>query len=274
MARSGGRQRAVGEGSCDEESDVFVRALARGLTILTLFDIEHPEWGLNDICLHTGIFKTTAYRMLRTLEHKDFLVYDPETERYRLGRATIPGAYLALSYVGFLRAAHPFLEKLAEMTGETVELTVEGADGAIVVDQVATTHPFRLNLPIGRILSSTANSSLRMLVACGPAARRERIIRSAQLRHTPHTVTDPEEIARQLASALEEGLAYDIEEQDLGVCAVSAPVFGPDGRILAAVTLVAPSERFGPRERKRKVEAVKGIAAELTRHLSARSISD
>ena len=48
----------------------------------------------------------------------------------------------------------------------------------------------------------------------------------------------------------ETGLAYDLEEQDLGVCAVSAPIFGPDGDVRAAITVVAPAERFGPRARE------------------------
>jgi DNA-binding IclR family transcriptional regulator len=268
MARTGGRLRSSVEGHPEEENDLFVRALARGLTILALFDVEHSEWSLHEICARTGLSKTTAYRMLRTLEWKDFVVFDPDTELYHLGRATIPGAYLALSYVGFVRAAHPFLEELAEATGETVELTVAGAGGAVVVDQVATTHPFKPNLPIGRILSSVANSSLRMHVAFRPEAERLKILHSAQLRLTPHTVTDPEEIAGQLAAAVLDGVSYDIEEQDLGVCAVSAPVFGADGEVKAVVTVVAPSERFGPREKKRNTDAIKGAAAEMTRYLS------
>jgi DNA-binding IclR family transcriptional regulator len=268
MARTGGRLRSSVEGHPEEENDLFVRALARGLTILALFDVEHPEWSLHEICARTGLSKTTAYRMLRTLEWKDFVVFDPDTELYHLGRATIPGAYLALSYVGFVRATHPFLEELAEATGETVELTVAGAGGAVVVDQVATTHPFKPNLPIGRILSSVANSSLRMHVAFRPEAEREKILRSAQLRLTPHTVTDPEEIAGQLAAAALDGVSYDMEEQDLGVCAVSAPVFGADGEVKAVVTVVAPSERFGPREKKRNTDAIKSTAAEMTRYLT------
>jgi len=268
MARAGGRPRISIEGRFEEDRDLFVRALARGLTILALFDVEHPQWSLDEICLHTGISKTTAYRMLRTLEWKDFVVFDPETELYHMGRATIPGAYLALSYVGFVRGAHPFLERLAEVTGETVELTVEGAGGAVVVDQVATTHPFKPNLPIGRILCSVANSSLRMHVAFRSEAERQKILRSAQLRLTPHTVTDPEGIASQLATAARDGVSYDIEEQDLGVCAVSAPVFGADGDVKAVVTVVAPSERFGPREKKKNTDAVKRTAVEMTRYLS------
>jgi hypothetical protein len=60
MPRVGGRQRSPLGDRSEEESELFVQALARGLTILALFDVEHPEWGLNDICDRTGISKTTA----------------------------------------------------------------------------------------------------------------------------------------------------------------------------------------------------------------------
>ena len=80
--------------------------------------------------------------------------------------------------MSFVRSTHPFLEDLAKETGETVELTVESAQGAVVVDQVATSHPFKPNLPTGRILGNMANSAVRMYVAMrsaggeGPAAER------------------------------------------------------------------------------------------------------
>ena len=48
-----------------------------------------------------------------------------------------------------------------------------------------------------------------------------------------------------LERAAAEGVAFDLEEQDIGVCAVSAPVFGPGGDVLAVLTVVAPSDRFG-----------------------------
>jgi DNA-binding IclR family transcriptional regulator len=268
MARVGGRPRASIEGGTEESSDLFVQALARGLTILTLFDVEHPEWGLDEISRRTGISKTTAYRMLRTLEWKGFLAFDPVTERYHIGPATIPNAYLSLSYVGFARFTHPILEQLAASTGETVELAVEGKGGAVVVDQVATSHPFKPNIPLGRVLRNLANSAMKVMAAYKPPTEREALIQSRHLRLTPNTLTEPAKIAAELNAVLREGLAYDFEEQDVGVCAVSAPIFGSDGEVKAVVTVVAPAERFGLRERKRKAEAVKQASAELSRLFS------
>ena len=274
MARTGGRPRgSLGERP-EEENELYVQALARGLTILALFDVEHPEWSLNDICLRTGISKTTAYRMLRTLEWKGFVAFDADTERYHLGPAMIPGAYLSLSYVSFVRSTHPFLEDLAVSTGETVELTVESAQGAVVVDQVATSHPFKPNLPTGRILRNVANSAVRMWVALRPEEDRARLLREPLLKFTRHTTTDPKELAAMLEKAAVEGVAYDMEEQDLGACAVSAPVFGPGGDVLAVLTVVAPSDRFGPEGRAKNSQAVRQKAAEMAAYFRSSSVAD
>jgi DNA-binding IclR family transcriptional regulator len=271
MARTGGRQRLSGVARVEEESELYVRALARGLSIMALFDIQHPEWGLNEICEQTKISKTTAYRMLRTLEAKDVLAYDAVTEKYHLGRANIPLAYLALSYVGFVRAAHPFLEELASLTGETVELTVAGPSGAIVVDQVATTHPFRLNLPTGRIVTDLANSACRLHLAYEPASEQEKFLSRNK---RANASLDRQELATRLEGEKAEGLATDLEELDKGVSAASAPVFERDGSLKAVLTVVAPAERFGSRERKRNIDALRSTAAKMTKYLGGEPVGD
>lgn len=269
MARTGGRPRSPVPGGAEESNDLYVQSLARGLSILALFDIEHPDWSLEEICRQTGLSKTTAYRMLRTLEWKGFLGFDSKLQRYHLGHATIPGAYLSLSRVGFARSTHPFLEELATATGETVELAVEGEGGAVVVDQVATSHPFKPNLPLGRVLRNLANSAMKVLAAYRSEEDRERLLRIPQPKLTPRTETSPANIRRQLREVAQEGLGYDLEEQDRGVCAVSAPVVGPDGEVRAVLTVVAPAERFGPERRQAHAEAVKKSAAAIARHLAS-----
>lgn len=274
MARAGGRQRSSVEGRSNEDSDFYVRALARGLSVLAVFDIEHPTLSLKDICARTGMSKTTAYRMVRTLEATEFLAYDAKTELYHLGRALIPAAYLAMSYIGFARVAHPLLERLSEKTGETVELTVAGPGEAVVVDQVASRNPFRLTLPIGRVQSTASVSSFRVYLAHLPEAEQRRLLEKGTAARTPHTMTDPEQIMERMAAEKAEGLAFDLEEQDLGVCAVSTPVFERDGSLRAILTLVAPAERFGPKDRKKKSEAVRETAARLTELLAGVPATD
>ena len=267
MARIGGRPRSL---MLDDEknSDLYVQTLARGLSIIALFDIEHSEWSLGEISKSTGLSKTTAYRMLRTLELKGFVSYNAEAEIYHIGPATIPISYLALSNIGFSRFAHPLLEELAQVTGETVELAVEGNGGAVVVDHVATTHPFKPNLPLGRVLRNVANSGSKLLIAYMNEDERERLIREHNVALTPNTVTDPALIKEELDKIVRVELAFDREEQDLGVCAISAPVFGPDGDVKAAVTVVSPAERFTEVNIKRFTEELQASTAKLSEYIS------
>lgn len=262
MSRIGGRQRTPVTDN-ETDSNIHVRSLARGLSILTLFDIEHPDWSLAEVSAKTGLSKTTAYRMLRTMEEEEFVVFHKDTERYSIGRAIIPVSYLAFSYIRFSHLAHPILEKLAAETGETAELGETGHDGTIIIDHVPTSHPFKPNLPIGRVLRNLANSGSKMLVAHMPEEKRERILNEKHVALTPNTVTDPDELRKILAAAKEAGVAFDIEEQEIGVCAVSAPVFGLNDEVIAVVAIVAPADRFGIEARERNAEAVKAAAIEL-----------
>ncbi|MBC7294287.1 MAG: hypothetical protein H5T84_09360 [Thermoleophilia bacterium] len=153
---------------------------------------------------------------------------------------------------------------MAATTRETVELAVEGDGYGVIVDQIATSHPFKPNLPIGRVLRDLANATTKVIVAFKSEAERARILALPHPKLTPYTRTDPAEIAAELAKVAEEKVAFDLEEQNLGVCAVAAPIFGPNGDLRAALTLVAPKERFGPRERKKRADAVRETAEKIS----------
>ena len=268
MGRVGGRRRAQTAEQMSEDSSPLVRSLVRGLSILALFDVEHPEWGLGEICRATGIQKSTAYRLLRSLEWKGFVAYDTRSEKYHFGRAAIPGFYLSMSYVEIARIARPYLEDLGRLTGETIELAIEGQGGAVVVDQVLTPNPFKPNQPIGRVFNDLYNSTMRVIVASKPDRERTRILSSSLTRPTPHSVTDPVDLAKLMEEVAQQGIAWDLEEHELGVCAVSAPILGPDGELRAVITVVSPKERSGPRERREKAEAVRAASARISDLLS------
>ena len=86
-------------------------------------------------------------------------------------------------------------------------------------------------------------------------------------KHTPRTVTDPEVLARELELVAEEDVAYDEEGLYLSTCAVGSPVRDQLGNVVAAVSVVMPSGRFGPKERDLCARAVKDVAASLSAYL-------
>ena len=189
-----------------------------------------------EVAAATGIPKATAYRLARTMEAADYLVLDPLTGRYHLGPAAVALTYLSRSYSELARTARPYLEALASETGETVNLAVEIDGKAVLVDEKRTSRPFKSEVPVGRIIGDIANSNGKIFAAFKPEGDRQSIASSPHQPLTPHTIVGREALLAEFERVRREGIAYDIEERSLGVCAVGAPVSDQAGTVVAAVS--------------------------------------
>jgi DNA-binding IclR family transcriptional regulator len=251
-------------GGADGDDPFVVRALAKGLAVLGLFDAEHREWSLDEMVERLGLPRMTGYRMARTLQGAGYLVTDPVTGRYHLGPALLASIYLSEGYAQLVDIARPYLESLVETSGESATLAVEVDGVAVCVDMVASTRPLKREVAVGRIIGDTANAHGKMFAASKPEAEREGIVNRPHIRRTPKTITDPRELARELDRVRDEGVAFDLEERDLGTCAVVAPVRDQMGKVIATLGVGAPTGRFGPEEREASADAVKATAASLS----------
>jgi DNA-binding IclR family transcriptional regulator len=250
-----------------ESDPLTVRALARGLSILSLFDIDHREWTIDEIAGRTGLLRMTAYRMVRTLESADFLVRDTTTNQYHLGPAAISMAYVAEDYSDFVEHARPYLEDLLAKTGESVTLAVPVDGLPVCVSILNSSRPFQRQAAPGRIIGDLAAVHTKIFTAFASSDRRAAVLAQKRRKHTPRTVTDPEQLTRELERVVEEDVAFDEEGLYLGICSVAAPVRDQLGHIVAALSVVMPAGRFGPDERDHCVRAVKEVAASFSAYL-------
>ncbi|MFH0915964.1 MAG: IclR family transcriptional regulator [bacterium] len=263
--RGGSEQREKPAGGGD--GAFLVRALSKGLAVIGLFDAENREWTLDEIAEQAGLPRMTAYRMIRTMESAGYLVRDPVTSRYHLGPALLATTYISETYLELVTIARPYLRDLAAETGESATLAVEVDEVAVSVDTVDTTRPFRREVAQGRIIGDTANAHGKIFAAFKSEAEKAAIVALAHPQMTPHTITDPGALAAELGLVRREGVAFDIEERNIGTCAVAAPVRDQLGEVIASIALVAPTGRFGVDERPRFAEAVKAAAASLSAYL-------
>jgi DNA-binding IclR family transcriptional regulator len=244
-----------------------VRALARGLSILALYDSDHREWTIDEIAARTGLLRMTAYRMVRTLEGADFLVRDTSTNQYHLGPAAISMAYVAEDRTEFVDHARPYLEELLRRTGESVTLAVPVDGVPVCVAILDSTRPFQRQAAPGRIIGDLAAVHSKIFTAFAPPERRAQVLAQKRRKHTTHTVTDPELLSQELDRIVQEDVAFDEEGLYLGICSVGAPVRDQLGTIVAALSVVMPAGRFGTEERDLCVRAVKEVAASFSAYL-------
>ncbi|HMK91537.1 MAG TPA: IclR family transcriptional regulator, partial [Thermoleophilia bacterium] len=232
--------------------------------MLNLFDSVHREWTLDEMVAELSLPRMTGYRMARTLQSAGYLVTDTQSGRYRLGPALLASTYLSEGYAELVAIARPYLDSLVAETGESATLAVDVDGVAVCVDMVDSPRPHKREVAVGRVIGDTANAHGKMYAAFMSDADRERLIALPHERLTPRTITDPERLAEELGKVRREGVAFDIEERNLGTCAVAAPVRDQMGDVIGSIGVIVPTGRFGAEQREACVAAVKRSAAELS----------
>jgi DNA-binding IclR family transcriptional regulator len=246
------------------DGQFVVQALAKGLAMLALFDAEHRSWSLDEMTAELGLPRMTGYRMARTLQGAGYLVTDKVSGKYRLGPALLAATYLAEGYADLVALARPYLESLLARTEESVTLAIELDGVPVCIARLDSPRPHRREVAVGRAVGDTANAHGKMFAACKSDAERERIVNQAHRRHTIRTITDPHALALTLDEARRDDVAFDLEESDIGTCAIAAPVRDQTSAVIATLAVVVPTGRFGPEEKEACAAAVKITAAELS----------
>jgi DNA-binding IclR family transcriptional regulator len=248
--------------------DLAVRSVERAITILDL--LAQGGWRTGaDLARELNVHRSTALRLLGTLERHAFVERDQRTARYRLGRRLPQLASVVTGELDLRSVARPVCEELAAASGETATLDVLVGDVIVPIEQAtASTSVVSVNW-LGRRTPVHCTASGKAIVAFSPDAVRERLLGLPLERVTPHTITDRAELTSQLEATRETGVARTHEELELGLDALAAPVFGADGEVVAAVDVSGPSHRL--RGRPELDLLIRQGAADLSRRLGYRA---
>ncbi|MHB9859424.1 IclR family transcriptional regulator [Streptomyces sp. YIM S03343] len=219
------------------------QSVDRALRVLPLL-AEGPA-DLGRVAGHLGVHKSTALRILRTL-HEHGLVYRQSDQRYRLGVRLFALAQEAVENLDVREIAHPHLERLGAECGHTVHLAVYEDGEVLYVDKVDSRHPVRMYSRIGSPLAITVAAVAKVLLADLPEAERRTVAERLDYpRHTPRSTPDAAAFLTELAAVREQGWAVDLGGHEKSVNCVAAPVRGADGRVVAAISVSAPSAAVG-----------------------------
>jgi DNA-binding IclR family transcriptional regulator len=195
-----------------------------------------PE--LADLC---GLNRSTAWRILATLEEEGLVDRDAATNRYSIGPAA---ARLAAAATDSLpRAAQPHLEELSRRTGETVSLALPRRLQLVYVDQVQAPHVMAADW-LGRAVPLHATSTGKALLAFLPPEELEAALTQSLPRFTDRTITDPARLRDELDRVRRRGYAVSRGELETALWGASAPVRDRAGRGIAVVSVWGAEARL------------------------------
>jgi DNA-binding IclR family transcriptional regulator len=221
-----------------------VQSVDRAISVLEIL-AQHGEAGVSDVAAEIDVHKSTAFRLLGALEARGLVEQAGERGKYRLGFGIVRLAGAVTGRIDITQQGRPVCERLAEEIGETVNVAVMQEHYAINLFQVRGPAAVGAHNWVGQLTPLHATSSGKILLAHLPAKERTALLAGAGLtKVTPRTLSAKTKLEKNLAEARERGYAWSLEELEIGLNAMAAPIRDRDGDVVAAVSASGPSYRL------------------------------
>lgn len=263
---SNNRARSAGGGS-------LVQSVDRAVSVLELL-AQQGEAGVTEMAAELDVHKSTAFRLVSALEYRGLVEQSGDRGKYRLGFGIIRLAGATVGQLDLTQQGRPVSEALAAELGETVNLAVADGGDVINVDQVWGSASVMSHNWIGRRTALHATSSGKVLLAYMKPDQRDEALSGPLESFTEYTVTDPGRLRDELKKIVDTGIGYALEEFEVGLNAVAAPIHSYDGAIVAGLSAAGPSYRLTDEHVGEVAEAVSRAAMEISSRLGYVSSQD
>lgn len=254
----------------DDRPADYVQSLDRGLAVIRAFTARHPSMTVTEVADRTGMNRAAARRFLLTLEYLGYIRTDGR--RFSLQPRVLELGYAYLSSVHPWDSATPLMESLSSELEENVLAGVlEGSD--IVCVARTTRRLVTVAVYVGGHVPALSSSMGRATLAHLPDDQLERVLadgnRTREQRGRPPY--DLAAIRDDLAEIRDRGWSVMEGELEEGLLSVSAPVFGPQDRIVAALNVSAHGNRLSREDAELRIAPrLADTAKEVTRLFQAR----
>lgn len=221
-----------------------VRAVERAMQILSAFDGEHVDRGVSEIAQATGLHKATTHRIMMTLLNGGFLERAPDGERFRLGLRMGKLGLGALRGLDLRRVAFPYMQQLVERFNESCDLGIFDRGMVLYIEVVHSQHSLTIAARVGRRLPAYCTASGRVFLAFLPPEVIEPILSEPLIPCTKNTITSLPQLREELEATRQRGFSLDDGEFEEGIRAISAPIRDIDGNVIAAMSIIGPTNRL------------------------------
>lgn len=245
-----------------------VQVLDRTFAILSLLGESDRLLGATELGKRLHLTKSTVHRLLAVLEQHRYVERDALSARYRLGLKIAELGSFASARAGFEKTAKPYVELLAERTGEAAHIGVLG--GGEVMSILHAPAPNEAHSPstVGRRSPIHCTSLGKAILAFHDEA--EELIRSHRfVVHTPKTIRTAAQFRTELERVRARGIATDDEEFQEGLRCIGAPVCDRAGKAIAAISIAGSRSRISGRRSEELAHSVLSVAKALAKSYAA-----
>ncbi len=238
----------------------------KALQLIEALSRSNCAMGVSQLGRELKLNKSTVYRLVDTLVRHGYAQQDPETGRYALTAKLWEMGVGVVRGMGLRQAARPILEREAEVTGEATLLGIVQGQEALIIDKVDSSQPLQIFSPLGTRVSLCSSSLGRALLAFQPETLVEPVLASFSP-PTSHGIQTREALLADLELIRRHGCAHSVDEWQVGVAGVAAPVRDDRGQVVGAFCISGPSSRLHPERMAELARRCTAAAQEISNRL-------
>ncbi len=216
----------------------IVKSLLKGIDILNCFSAAQPLLSLAEISATLGRPKSSTLNLIKTLEVAGLVSFDPSSGQYQLSFKMMEYAYNVRMNLRVIQYAIPFLEEIQHLTGENVYLTTHVNGRVFYLECLYPSVRTQSYSVQGKTLPMHCTGVGKAMLAFLPENEIEAVVKVHGLpQFTPYTLTNPNDLKKELEVTRERGFALDKEEETLGVKCVAVPIRDKKGYPVGAISV-------------------------------------
>ncbi len=239
-----------------------IQSIERAFSVLLAIATE-PS-GITDVARRVSLPVSTVARLLSTLENLQAVIRQEDGVSYRIG--PMVSSLAAGNDTTLIGRARPFLTELVDRVGETAGLSVLDGEDVLYLDHVGAENVIQIQDWTGKRAPFHVVSSGLVLFAYEGTEHVDAALAQGLERFTEHSAVSGPQLRKRLATIREAGFGWTVEEFQIGLTSVAAPVFNRSGQAIAAIHCHGPSYRF-PTDANR--DDIVGAVTDAARRLSA-----
>ena len=261
-----GRPTAAERPGGDKE---FMATLAKGLAVLGAFGEQRPTMTLSQAAEASGLTRAAARRVLKTLTELGYVAQDGR--QFSLAPRILELGFAYLSTQSWIDRAEPLMKELSHTLRESCSAAILQDSEIVYVARMPAPHRLMsTTIAVGTRLSAFHTSLGRIQLGyLADDDLVERVAAATLKRHTPHTITDPEQLLQRIRADHEQGHSIVDEELELGLRSIAMPIVTRAGVNVGAINLSAHAGRTTPADlRERFLPALSDVATAISRTLA------
>ncbi|WP_082232993.1 IclR family transcriptional regulator [Halobacillus massiliensis] len=246
----------------------IIQSVERAFKILDLFNEFTPALKITEISRQMNLNKSTVHSLLKTLKEYGYIKQDTETGKYSLGMKLVERSSLLMNSIDIRSIARQPLVELSKAANLSVHLVVLDGQAGVYIDKVDSPSAVIGYSRVGRRVPVHSSAVGKVLLAYQPQDVQNDILRNYRyVKQTDRTIVTKKDYIEELQRVIENGYGIDDEENEPGITCLAIPIYDYKARVMAAISISAPTARFSGGNIHTAITQLKETGAVISRKL-------